>query len=210
MSSLCQRQTGKLLAVASDEAPVAAAAIAGHRGDEAAARALLDHDDAAVRAAALAALARMGAVTDADLRAGLTDRGAVVRRRCVALAVPHPAVALVQMLDDPDATVAEQAAWALGEREPPEPGAVAALARAATGASDALIREAAVAALGSLGDEAGLPAILQATTDKAAVRRRAVLALAPFDGPEVAAALNSALTDRDWQVRQAAETILDP
>src|SRR5690349_9666438 len=71
VSSLCQRQAGRLLAVASDEGPVAAAAIAGHRGDEAAARALLDHDQGAVRAAALAALARMGALADTDLRAGL-------------------------------------------------------------------------------------------------------------------------------------------
>jgi hypothetical protein len=31
--------------------------------------------------------------------------------------------------------------------------------------------------------------------------------LAPFDGPEVEAALERALTDRDWQVRQAAEDV---
>jgi hypothetical protein len=35
-----------------------------------------------------------------------------------------------------------------------------------------------------------------------------VLALAPFDGPEVDAALERALTDRDWQVRQAAEDLM--
>jgi len=40
------------------------------------------------------------------------------------------------------------------------------------------------------------------------VRRRAVLALAPFDGPEVDEALRTALEDRDWQVRQAAEDLL--
>ncbi len=40
------------------------------------------------------------------------------------------------------------------------------------------------------------------------MRRRAVLALAPFDGPEVDAALQAALGDRDWQVRQAAEDLL--
>ena len=75
--------------------------------------------------------------------------------------------------------------------------------------ADALCREAAVAALGAIGDEAGLPAILAATTDKATVRRRAVIALAPFEGPEVDAALEAARTDRDWQVRQAAEDQLD-
>jgi HEAT repeat protein len=65
-----------------------------------------------------------------------------------------------------------------------------------------------VAALGALGDEAGLPAILTATQDKPAVRRRAVLALAPFQGPAVDAALQRALGDHDWQVRQAAEDLL--
>ena len=64
-----------------------------------------------------------------------------------------------------------------------------------------------MAALGSLGDPAGLPAILAGTKDKATVRRRAVIALAPFDGPEVDAALDAAQTDRDWQVRQAAEDL---
>ena len=47
------------------------------------------------------------------------------------------------------------------------------------------------------------------TTDKPAVRRRAVLALAPFEGEDVEAALRRALEDRDWQVRQAAEDLLD-
>ena len=57
---------------------------------------------------------------------------------------------------------------------------------------------------------AGLPAILAATHDKATVRRRAVIALAPFEGPEVDEALERAREDRDWQVRQAAEDLLTP
>jgi HEAT repeat protein len=104
--------------------------------------------------------------------------------------------------------VVEAAAWASGERQPPEPGIVTALARLATDHDDPLCREAAVAALGSIGDPAGLPAILTATSDRPAIRRRAVLALAPFDGPDVEAALRRALHDRDWQVRQAAEDLL--
>ena len=67
-------------------------------------------------------------------------------------------------------------------------GAVAALA-ARRALADALAREPAVAALGELGDPAGLPAMLKACRDKPAVRRRAVLALAAFEGPEVEAAL---------------------
>jgi len=77
----------------------------------------------------------------------------------------------------------------------------------ATEHDDALVREASVAALGAIGDDRGLPAILAGCTDKPAVRRRAVLALAPFDGDEVEAALAAALVDRDWQVRQAAEDL---
>ena len=64
-----------------------------------------------------------------------------------------------------------------------------------------------MAALGAIGDERGVEAIVAATSDKPAVRRRAVLALAPFDGPTVDAAIERALTDRDWQVRQAAEDL---
>ena len=61
---------------------------------------------------------------------------------------------------------------------------------------------------GAIGDPRGLPTILHACTDKPAVRRRAVLALAPFEGDEVDVALQTALTDRDWQVRQAAEDVV--
>jgi HEAT repeat protein len=103
------------------------------------------------------------------------------------------------------------AAWALGEvaeRTALPPATIDALAERATGHDDALVREAAVAALGAIGDTRGLPAILAATGDRPAVRRRAVLALAPFDGPEVTAALERALGDRDWQVRDAAELLL--
>jgi HEAT repeat protein len=170
---------------------------------------LLHSDAPSVRATALGALARMERLADADLRAGLADPDPVVRRRAVALAIPRPEVSLLDLLSDPDPDVTEQAAWACGERSP-EPGAVAALAALVTGHDDALVREAAAAALGAIGDPAGLPAILAATEDKPAVRRRAVLALAPFEGPEVDAALRRALEDRDWQVRQAAEDLLPP
>jgi len=189
---------------------VAEAAIAGHEGDEPTARRLLASADPKVRATALAALSRMGRLDDGDVARGLADESPVVRRRAVELAIGRPAVSILAMLDDDDADVVEQAAWACGERQPAEPGAVARLAALVTDHDDALVREAAVAALGAIGDDAGLPAILAATTDKPAVRRRAVLALAPFDGPDVDAALERALTDRDWQVRQAAEDLATP
>jgi HEAT repeat protein len=183
------------------------AVIAGHQGDEQAARSLLRHGDADVRASALGALARMDRLADDDVTAGMADPSPVVRRRSISLAIDRPAVSLRPLLDDTDHTVIEQAAWACGERTPPEPGVVDELARLATAHADPLVREAAVAALGAIGDAAGLTAILAATEDKPAIRRRAVLALAPFDGPEVDRALARALEDRDWQVRQAAQDI---
>jgi HEAT repeat protein len=181
------------------------AVVAGHEGDERAARALLSDDAPAVRASALGALARMGAATDRDVAVALADPDPTVRRRALEVAVAHPGVPIAPLLADLDASVVEQAAWACGERAPADAGAVTMLAEVATAHDDALCREAAVAGLGAIGDPAGLPAILVATTDKATVRRRAVIALAPFEGPDVEAALRGALDDRDWQVRQAAE-----
>ena len=149
----------------------------------------------------------MGRAVDADVAAALADPDPLVRRRACTVAVHHPDVDVTACLDDGDDMVVETAAWALGERGV-APGVVERLAALATSHSDALCREAAVAALGALGDPGGLPAILAAAADKPAVRRRAVLALAPFEGAEVDAALRRALADRDWQVRQAAEDLL--
>jgi HEAT repeat protein len=187
-----------------------AVAVAGHTGDVAAALAALDDGDASVRATAVGALERLGALDGAVVERALHDADASVRRRACEAAAGLPGdrpPALLPVLADDDSTVVEVAAWACGEREPPETGVVARLAELATGHEDALVREAAVAALGAIGDGAGLPAILAATEDRATVRRRAVLALAPFEGPEVDAALDRARGDRDWQVRQAAEDL---
>ena len=143
----------------------------------------------------------------ADVEAALADPSPEVRRRACRVAAGVAGVNLTAMLDDPDAGVVEVAAWALGERAGASGDTVARLSTVATAHDDPLCREAAVAALGAVGDERGLPAILAATRDKPAIRRRAVIALAAFEGPEVDAALESALSDRDWQVRQAAEDL---
>lgn len=185
------------------------AALSGHAGDEVVARALLRDADATVRSTALGALERMGNVRVADVCAALADTAPEVRRRACRVAIGHATVDLTPMLDDPDPGVVEVAAWALGERGADAASAVAPLSAVAVGHADALCREAAVAALGAVGDERGLHAILLATRDRPAVRRRAVIALAPFSGPDVDAALLAALGDRDWQVRQAAEDLRD-
>ncbi|MGI8663989.1 MAG: HEAT repeat domain-containing protein [Acidimicrobiales bacterium] len=188
-----------------------AVALAGHTGDVAAARAALVDPDPGVRAAALGALLRTDALHADDLRVAVADPSPVVRRRVsevAAAAQPGLAFDLLMLTADEDATVVEVAAWALGELDPPQPGSTARLAALAGSHDDALVREAAVAALGALGEPAGLAAVLAATSDKATVRRRAVLALAAFEGPEVEAALELARNDRDAQVRQAAEDLL--
>ncbi|HUR18184.1 MAG TPA: HEAT repeat domain-containing protein [Acidimicrobiales bacterium] len=195
------------------------AVLAGHRGDEAGARAFLTDPSSGVRASALGALARLGAVTESDVARAAVDPDPAVRRRACEVAVGLE-LDLLPLLADRDPSVAETAAWALGERggagagsggaapPRPAPGVVEALAAMATGHHDPLCREAAVAALGAVGDQGGLAAILAATKDKPAVRRRAVIALAPFEGPDVQAALERARVDRDWQVRQAAEDLM--
>ncbi len=184
-----------------------AVVIAGHTGDLDTARTGLESSDGAVRAAALGALERLGELTDHDLRAALDDTDTRVRRRAAEIAATHPEVDLVDSLHDGDARVVEVAAWACGEQESNRDDVVEALIALAADAADALVREAAVAALGAIGDDRAIEVIIAACTDKPAVRRRAVLALAPFDGDRVDAAVDRALSDRDWQVRQAAEDL---
>jgi HEAT repeat protein len=189
-----------------------AVVLAGHEGDEPLARAGLTDPDPSVRATALGALDRLGALAADDLARALEDPSIAVQRRACEAAARRPGdqpPSLRSALASSDSTVVEVAAWASGEREPPEAAVVEVLAALVVTHDDALVREAAVAALGAIGDDAGLPAILTATEDKATVRRRAVLALAPFEGPEVEAALARARDDRDWQVRQAAEDLSD-
>lgn len=189
-------------------------AVAGHTDDAVGARRGLASDDPAVRGTALGALERLGALGDDDVAAALVDADASVRRRAVTVAARHPAVDVHDALFDVDARVIEVAAWAAGERDAVADDVLVRLIDLATMAeADPLVRESSVASLGAIGDDRGLDAILTATTDKPAVRRRAVLALAPFldrDHPRataVAVALERALSDRDWQVRQAAEDL---
>jgi HEAT repeat protein len=193
--------------------------LAGHGGGAeggALARRGLDDPDPRVREAALGALARLGALTAADVVAALDDGPVTVRRRAVdaAVSVRGPGsrsvlpAALTRALEDPDPLVVVGAAWFLSERR--HRAAVPALAQLGRTHEDVRCREAAVAALGAIGDPAGLPAVLHAAReDRPTVRRRATVALAGFDDPRVEPALRAAAQDRDWQVRQAAEELLE-
>ena len=191
-----------------------------------------EHDSSPrVRATALVALIRRAPLTRAQRvwNRAVGDTDAAVRLRAVQLAPfldrrrlataarqkrdePSIVTALVRCTSDVDDLVAEGACFALGEVELSHDiaSAVNCLVDIVEHNEEPLVREAAVAALGSIGDERGRDAILLACNDKPAVRRRAVLALAAFEGVDVEAAIKRALTDVDWQVRQAAEDLSDP
>lgn len=183
---------------------------ASYNGDQAVVRNALQHIEGEVRMSALTGLHRMDLLDDGTLQHFVTDAASDVRRTVAQLAAQYPGVDIVTLLDDHDVFVAEMAGWALGEREAVTEPELEALIRASESAREPIVREAATAALGAIGDERGLPAILRACNDKPAIRRRAVLALAPFEGELVDEALNRALTDHDWQVRQNAEDMLRP
>lgn len=114
---------------------------------------------------------------------------------------------IVSLVSDPDELVGEAALFALGELITTQSNHLDIIERAATSNDSALVREAAVAALGSIGAQRSLAAVLAACNDKATVRRRATIALAAFDGPEVERALEAASRDRDWQVRDIARAL---
>ncbi len=200
-------------------------ALAGHNDDLSLVIQGFGAPEAHVRATALGSFHRLKELDWPRLKAGLTDDDVVVRRRATELshriatrdspadswsegdleAMHH---VLIELVSD-ESSVAEVAAFALGELDPTLfDSTVSALALdpIARHHDDPLVRESAVAALGSL--HAGLDAILNAMNDKATVRRRAVIALSPFDDPRADEALRMALDDRDWQVRQAAEDLV--
>lgn len=187
--------------------------MAGHAGDLPTVLDGLTHEAGEARVVALGAAHRLGALDRDLLEPFFDDPESDVRYRAVELTArsefgPELADRLVAALDDP--ALSEVAAFAIGElplEGDAKERAVQALGAQVSTHEDALCRESAVAALGALG--AGLEHILRATEDVATVRRRAVLALAPFESPEVDAALQRALEDRDWQVRQAAEDLLE-
>lgn len=197
-----------------------AVAVAGHLGHAAQAEPYLGDDDPKVRAGALRALERAGGLSARRLMAALDDPAPAVRMTALELAAGRsdvPIGAAATRLDDDDRRVVEAAAWTCGEKVSAAAAApadsavvVQALVRVASAHEDPLCRESAIAALGAIAHPAGLPAILAGLDDRPEVRRRAVIALAPFDGPEVETALDRASSDRDKQVRAAAAELRSP
>jgi len=159
------------------------------------------------RVLALRGLQRRGALTSAKWCEVLRDDEVDVRREALGLVAYDPGVdvavteAVRARLGDADDLVVEAAAFALGELH--DVAATTELCVVARDHDDPRCREAAVAALGVIGDDRARATIIAALGDAAPVRRRAVVALSNFEGPDVEAALAAAGEDRDWQVRAA-------
>jgi HEAT repeat protein len=115
--------------------------------------------------------------------------------------------AVIALLKEGDALVVDAAAFALGEHL--YNAAVVPLCATAAEHEDARCRESAIASLGAIGDDRARATIIAALRDKPPIRRRAVVALSNFEGPDVEAALEEAGEDKDWQVRSAVAQLRD-
>ena len=182
--------------------------LASHKGNAELLCTAFAHDNHHIRSLALHGLLKNNVLTDEQVRSAEVDPSRLVRHRLAQLGAVEPRINLSILLHDVDFAVAETAAWSLGERVDVTPDEFALLLEGGAHNDHAIVRESCIAALGAIGNPRAVPVILEGCNDKPAVRRRAILALAPFDGPEVTAALEKALLDRDWQVRQAAEDLL--
>ena len=197
----------------------AAVVLAGHTGDRDLIAAGRHDPEAVVRAAAVAAAHRSGVLDEDHLHQALTDPDPRVRARSCRVAATSPLAVetLTDLLDDPDDVVVESACAAAGERTDLSARGVRRLVELTSGHDDALVREAAVAALGSLAGEGRvealglteevLVAVVRAGDDVAAVRRRVAVATAAFEDPRVDVLCERFLDDRDLQVRQIAEDL---
>lgn len=163
------------------------------------------------RVLALRAGLRRAIISLDQWTSALSDSDVTVRRESLTMLAYEQldfndvAPLVMAALEDDDALVVDGAIFALGEHL--YAGAVERLSVIATTHDDARCRESAVAALGAIGDDRGREAVLAALDDKPPVRRRAIVALSNFEGPDVDAALERASEDRDWQVRAAVDQL---
>jgi len=162
------------------------------------------------RVLALRGLVRTGNVSDRQWLDALHDSDVDVRREALTQLSQHhpsPTVAdvVVTLLGDDDALVVDAAAFTLGEclYQP----SVSVLCDVARTHDDARCREAAIAALGAIGNDDAREVIIAALRDKPPVRRRAIVALANYEGPDIDEALAMASEDKDWQVRAAVSQL---
>ena len=178
-----------------------------YSGDPTMAQNFFDHSSDTIRATCLSALVKMGQANSDHFKKSFEDPSALVRRTACYLSISLSQLDPTQLLLDEDTLVVEMAAWACGEKNLTT--SVPLLISIASTHQDPLCREAATAALGAIGDPSALDTILARLDDKPQIRRRAVIALAAYEGESVQLALEKSLSDRDWQVRQIAEDLLN-
>jgi HEAT repeat protein len=165
------------------------------------------------RVLALRGLVRLELMTPAMWRQTLRDREVDVRRDAleqlahVSLEDQTILDMAIDLLADDDDLVVDAATFALGEHM--YVASVERLCVIASEHDDARCRESAIASLGAIGDDRARAVILAALNDKAPIRRRAIVALSNFEGPDIDAALETASEDRDWQVRSAVTQLRD-
>jgi HEAT repeat protein len=174
----------------------------------------LDDPDPALRRLAVSALAgSLG--TAEELERVLTvlghDPDPAVRAEAAEVAATAGVAAATALREaagtEAHPRVVEAIATAVGEVEDRE--AVPWLLDLAANHADRLVRESAVAALGAIGDGAAVPLLVDLVrSGPPQVRRRCVVALTAFEGPEVEAALEDAVRDRNPMVREAAEMVV--
>ena len=142
----------------------------------------------------------------------LSDPSALVRRESLRLIATGDVVSdlawtrVAAALGATDPLEVEAACFYVGESA--DERGRREVSRVATSHDDLRCREAAVVALAQLGGDDARDIVIAALSDKPSVRRRAVVALAAFEGPEVDAAVLRARDDLDWQTRSSAELLL--
>jgi len=106
-----------------------------------------------------------------------------------------------QWMQDPSWLVAEYGAYVAGELE--DSSLVTTLITLASGHEEMLVREAALASLGAIGDQRGLPVVIEALRSKNVyLRRRALVVSVAFESDELTRAVEELRNDRDAQIRQ--------
>lgn len=171
----------------------------------------LHHPLPRARSLAIRGLGRHQCVDNAILLPLLRDTNSNVLRDALEVAAHLETVddeigeALNALLTHDDPLVVEATIFASGELG--LAALVDSINRITTSHEDARCREAGVIALGQIGLDQGRDVILAALQDKPTVRRRAVVALSSFEGPDIETALDVAAQDRDWQVRSAVEQL---
>jgi len=170
----------------------------------------LTHPDPHLRRLAVSALTGTRTGTIDQFASALADEVPTVRAEA-AEALGHCGAGALPALDgarrDVDTRVVEATATAYGEIG--DPIAVDWLIQQAEDADDRGVREAAVAALGAIGDERARSVLIALTASgPPQIRRRAVVALTVFDGADVETAIAGAGEDRNPMVREAAQMIV--